>query len=348
MSKIIIAGQYKASFYEEALLNAFKSKGWNVKKFSWSSNRLVGNSFFTRILFKLYYKVTDKYLFGPEISRINNSLIKQVIIFSPKVLFINRGTHIIPSTIKKVNSLGVITIGYNNDDSFGDSMNAAYWRHFNKSIYHHRWNFVYRPKNLVDYYKIGLHNTSVLKPYYISSRNFKIHEAKKIFDLVFIGHFEDDGRDDFLVTLIEKSYKVAVFGDRFSWSKSKHIKRLESKFSIKQAVENYNLVINQSWIALNFLSKKNNDVYTRRCFEIPASGTLLMSEYTDALSELLIPDVEAVYFYNVKNAIDLFEDLIMDKDRIKNISQVGHRKILLSKHDVQDRVQEIIDQVGRI
>lgn len=345
MNRIIIAGHFIAPFYEEALLNAFKSEGWEVKGFNWTSHRLVGNFIFTRLLLWIYYKFTDKYLIGPEINRINNSLIYLVQSYSPTVLFIHRGTHIISNTIKRINNLGVLTISYNNDDPFGNAMHYTYWRHFSKSIHNYHLNFVYRPKNIDDYNRIGVFKAIVLKPYFINSSNFKIEGVKKIYDLVFIGHYEDDGRDELLIRIIKKRYKVAIFGNNSTWRKSKQIRLHDPKIIIKPAVENYNLVLNQSLIALNFLSKLNNDVYTRRCFEIPASGTLLLSEYTDALSSLLTPDLEAVYFHNVDDAIVLFEELIKDNYKIESISRAGHKKMLLSKHEVKDRVREIINVV---
>ncbi|WGU68927.1 glycosyltransferase [Capnocytophaga canimorsus] len=45
-----------------------------------------------------------------------------------------------------------------------------------------------------------------------------------------------------------------------------------------------------------FLSKLNNDQYTRRCFEIPACGTMMLSERTPTLQEFYTENEEIVFF----------------------------------------------------
>ena len=48
--------------------------------------------------------------------------------------------------------------------------------------------------------------------------------------------------------------------------------------------------------AERFFSRLNRDTYTRRCFEIPAAGTLMLCDYSDHAATLFAPGREADFF----------------------------------------------------
>ena len=49
-------------------------------------------------------------------------------------------------------------------------------------------------------------------------------------------------------------------------------------------------------VCLAFLSKLNRDSYTRRCFEIPACGNVMLAERTADLCRMFKEDEEACFF----------------------------------------------------
>ncbi len=60
----------------------------------------------------------------------------------------------------------------------------------------------------------------------------------------------------------------------------------------------YNYAICGSKITLCFLSKINSDTYTRRNFEVPAMGKLMLSEYSQDLEIIFKENEEMVFFRN--------------------------------------------------
>ena len=113
----------------------------------------------------------------------------------------------------------------------------------------------------------------------------------------FIGHWEDDGRDQKIAALLEEpGLNVRLWGTL--WEKSALYPELRKRLGLIQPLyqEAYNLAINSAEIALAFFSKLNNDTYTRRCFEIPVTGTMLLSEFTDDIAALFKEGVEAEFF----------------------------------------------------
>ena len=106
--------------------------------------------------------------------------------------------------------------------------------------------------------------------------------------------------------------------------------------------KDYNLAINGAKIALVFLSKLNNDTYTRRCFEIPATKTMMLSEFTNDLSSMFEEGVEAEYFRSKRELVDKINFYLKnDKERIK-IGNNGNDRLLRSEHEAMDRCKQVL------
>jgi spore maturation protein CgeB len=343
MRKIIIIGSYNSIIYENAISNAFRNQGFETIDLNWNDFKITTRFSLINSILKLYYKLVDRLLIGPFIIKTNKFILDTINKLNPELVFINRGTHVLPQTILRIRAQNIIVISYNNDDPFGNSMPKFYWRHFVESVKSCNINFVYRPKNVLDYLELGLEAPYILPPYYIRDRNYPIYLNEFVYDVVFIGHYEDDGRDSLLVDLINRGYKVGLYGDLGTWRNSIHFNNFRRLgVDIRRAEDNYNLLLNSSKIALNFLSKKNNDVYTRRCFEIPATKTMQLSEYTKELSEFFIENREIVFFYDLNDALSKIDFYINDNYQREMIAENGYNRLIKDGHEVNDRVKEII------
>jgi spore maturation protein CgeB len=158
---------------------------------------------------------------------------------------------------------------------------------------------------------------------------------------MFVGHYEDDGRDDYIKALLDSEMDFRLFGPL--WERSKYCRYMLDKLGrIDYLVGDYNLALNSTKIALTFLSKLNNDSYTRRCFEIPAAGTFMLSEYTDDLNSMFKEGVEAEYFRGKQEMIDKVRYYLKhDKER-ERIALAGHRRVTKDGHEVTDRARTIM------
>ena len=109
--------------------------------------------------------------------------------------------------------------------------------------------------------------------------------------------------------------------------------------------EDYNKALCGAKIALCFYSKLNRDTYTRRCFEIPAAGTLLLSEYSDDLASL----------YQVGEEVDMFKtkqemiqkiNLYLDNDDLRRrVAANGNQRVIADGHDIVSRMEKVLDFV---
>jgi len=171
---------------------------------------------------------------------------------------------------------------------------------------------------------------SVIPPYYndiISKNKLKIDKKIKYKnDIVFVGTwFPERGR--FFSKLKKLGLNFKIYGSR--WDKDKeHYNYLKKNIVLENlSVEKYSKIIQTSKIAISLLSKGNVDDITLRCIEIPALGTLLCSEYTKTIQNLLKNKLEAVYFRNPNECFTICTKLLKNKHLIKKISKNGNFKV---------------------
>lgn len=335
--KILIVGDFLAQIHEPAFYNAFLKLGHNVSKFA------IGDYFKSE---NFYTKLQNKFLCGPIIWKINKDLIQCIEMEKLDLVFIYRGNVIFDKTIKKIKESGVKVFGYNNDDPFSKKHPFYMWRNFLKAVPYYDHIFVYRQKNIDDYKKIGYLNTSLLRSYYLAENNFPIEKLpsdKYVCDVIFVGHWENDGRDEYVKAIIDARINFKLYGPE--WQRSKYYRFFKESlgYEIKSLLsEDYNLALNSAKIALCFLSRLNNDTYTRRNFEIPATGTFMLSEYSDDLNGLFVAGQEADYFKTKEEIIEKIKYYLQNENKREIIAEEGYNKLIKSGHEVLDRAKEII------
>ena len=134
------------------------------------------------------------------------------------------------------------------------------------------------------------------------------------------------------------------------WESSKHYPFFISHFKTIKRLngESYNDVLNEAKVALVFMSKLNNDQYTRRCFEIPATGAVMFSERTIALTSLYEENKEIVFFDDKTDMLANLKRLFENKNALEEISINARNRLLADKHELTDRVNEVIDKYRQI
>ena len=350
--KILIAGDWHSELHEESVFNAFKALGHEVLKFAWHdyfqpSSRIDAFS----------KKIQNRFIIGPIIHRLNLDLIKAVTVFSPEIIFVYRGTHITAGTLKKIKKQfpAVILLGYSNDDPFAKGHPYSLWRHFFKAVPVYDLMLAYRHHNLDDLLRIGAKRVELLRSWYFPERNHpvKLSDEDKIryeCDVVFIGHYEADGRKQYLEELVRQGFKLRIFGPGYDWDPV-----LVNSYELKSQApvrlvwgEEYNKALCGAKVALCFLSKLNRDTYTRRCFEIPATGTLMLSEHSNDLVSLYKEGREADFFKSKEEMILKLKNYLGDEKLRKIVAANGYQRVLADGHDVISRMKQLLEQVTKI
>ncbi|MBU1674120.1 glycosyltransferase [Patescibacteria group bacterium] len=339
--KIMIVGD-GVKIYSDAFYKAFLSLGHDVEHFVWtkylhSSGRIK----------RISAKIQNKFLIGNRIRKLNDDLINNVCDFRPELVFIYRGQYIYPKTLQIIKQYGTVVFGYHNDDPFKvQSSFLQKDRFYLKGLKFYDWIFAYRHKNILDYHQLGMNNVSLLRSYYLAEDNYPIENLEDSVyscDVIFIGHWEDDGRDEMLITLAQAGYSIKLYGTE--WNKSKHYLQLSQYFGEIYPLRgnDYNLSLNSAKLALVFFSKMNNDTYTRRCFEIPATKTFMLSEFSEDMDLMFKEGIEAEYFRHIDELLKKIKLYLHDDDLRKMIAKKGYQRLLTDGHEAVDRAQEIIN-----
>lgn len=351
--RILIAGDWHSELHEEGVYRALTQLGHEVLRFAW-------NTYFGRrvsSLGVLWQKTQNKYLLGPLVTQLNADLLEKVRVERPDFVFVYRGTHILPQTLRAMRDASPCTrlVGYNNDDPFSPHYPRWLWRHFLAGIKEYDLVLAYRSHNIADFLRAGARRVELLRSWYMAERNYPVEltgTERDVYgaDVVFVGHFEDDGRIELLEEVVRQGWRLRLYGPGYDWDPViAGSPELKNQIPVRLVWgEEYNKALCGGKLALCFLSKLNRDTYTRRCFEIPATGTLMMSERTDDLEQLFRVGEEADFFSSQDELVEKIHLYLGDDDLRSRVASAGMRRVREDGHDVVSRMRDLLGWVSSL
>lgn len=290
----------------------------------------------------------------------NLSLKNYVKIQNPDYILFWRATQLLPRTIQQIkkNNVNVKVIAsYNHDDFSGPKFGAPVpkshhrlWRLFLDCAPVIDIHFVKRQSNIVHLKTLGV-NCSFIMPMWFDPQLHrpveitKDEENKFQTDVVFVGHYEPDGREHSIRALMNVGIKMKIWGGSY-WSRQVLGNIYDRLYPIRPALgDDYAKALCGAKICLSFLSKMNRDTYTRRCFEIPACGRLLLSERTDDLLNMFKENEEACFFSSDKELVEKVHWLLVNPDICERIAAAGLRRVWIDGHDVFSRSKTLLSLI---
>lgn len=355
--KILVAGDWHSELHEAAAAHALETLGHTVEQFAWHGYFSAKGHSISARLHNFWYRAQNKYLWGGRVDLLNRDLIDLAKRVQPHAIFIYRGTHIFPQTLRALRAVvpGVVLAGYNNDDPFAPGHVPGLWRHFIAGLPELDIALAYRHANLEDFLRAGARRVELLRSWYIPERNHPLElspEERERFgcDVVFIGHYESDSRLACLEEAVGAGYQVRLYGPPYEWEPVLKTHPVLSRLLPVRLVwgDEYNLALCGAKVALVFLSKLNRDTYTRRSFEIPATGTLMLSEFTNDLASLFRPEVEALYFESAPEFIGRLNMVMNDEKKRSTIARYGLMRVREDRHHVVARMENLLHWICEI
>ncbi len=344
--RVLLAGRWQFDIYEPAFAAALERQGVTVRKLAWHHHVRGALG-----------RAQEKWnLPGPALASINRDIVRAAIEMKPDVLFVWRGSVVDAKTVERVGAeTGAVLVSYNNDDPFGarhlgaSGHHRRTWTRYLDAIPTYDIHFVYRPVNVAEMQQLGARNVRVLRPYFIPDLHhpmFLTAEERQTFatTAVFAGHYENDGRADCIRTLVHAGIPLRIFGGP-EWTQSlPDVAERIPPITVASGLD-YARALNGARVALCFLSRLNRDTYTRRCFEIPACGALLVSERTADLQAMFREDEEAVFFSSPAELLEKVRGLLSDPERAARIARAGTARVHRDGHSVDGRAREWLETV---
>lgn len=344
----MIVGAWLWPQYEDAFSKGLLENGVDVSRFSTSE---FFSGYFGRV--QLVLPVLGRSLF-----RLNRALLRTVNTERPDFVLFWRCTHILPSTLKTLRNAGIYIISYNNDDPFGPKVHRnTPWHHhllwfwYLRSLSESDFNFFYRKINCIESNKYGAKHSVVMMPYFIPSKHRPIKLTKDELqkfetEVAFVGHYEPDGREHSIRALIEAGVQLKIWGGGY-WTR--HV--LGDLFDCLQPIQpaegdDYAKALCGAKVCLAFLSKLNRDTYTRRCFEIPACGRVMLAERTDDLTKMFKENEEACFFSSTDELVEKVKWLLANPEIRERIAAEGMRRVWADGHDVTSRAKEFLTHLN--
>ena len=349
--KILVVGDGHSELHERPVIRALQELGHEAEGFLWHRYFKPPPISLVRGILRLFSRAQDKFVRGPAVDRLNADLLQIAGDLRPDLLFVYRGTHIKASTLKRIRLIvpGVVIAGYNNDDPFGPAQPHYRWRHFLDCLPDYDVVLAYRHHNLEDFTRHGAKRVRLLRSWYVPARNHPVlltpeDERRFRTEVVFVGHYEDDGRVELLEAIVAQGFRLRLFGPERYWdpvlsrsSVLKHLRPVQPVWG-----DDYNKALCGAKVALCFFSRLNRDTYTRRCFEIPATGTLMLSEYSDDLATLFVEGREADYFRSREEMIHKLRLYLDDKEQRESVARAGLLRMTRDGHDVKSRMADLL------
>lgn len=332
--KIAVVGNYTWVHYQQALLDGFRS-------LSESSD-----SFPIKIKYFPCWNIIG-------IGYNTVKLWKSVKTGVPDALFLYRVDSLFPCVLAWIKrKFKTKIIVYHNDDPYNKTLHRPYkHRLFLKSLKYSDITYVYREVNLLEAKDLGAHHVKLLRSYYYSKLDILSQsipfEQKKPY-IVFIGHYEDDSRIQYLSALFQASINVHVYGsDAWRNAFEKH-KWPMSHLHGPLYGQEYRACLNSAYAALAFYSLKNRDDYTRRCFEIPMAKTLLFAPRTAYMCKTFVDGQNAMLFSSIEEMVQKAKEILNNPRQTEIMSIEGYNLILHGGFSECDAASRIVSDINEL
>jgi spore maturation protein CgeB len=348
--KIVIAGAWQWPWYERACAGALVEMGHDVIPFAW-------NQVFTLpVLGKSEGEPQSRFLdmqrrvtVGPAISRLNSALVSLVAQCQPDVLLLYRAPLVLGRSLKRIRRQAPQTViaQYCNDDPFSPQANPLTWRHLRRAIPLCDVHFVFRETNVAEFRAAGARRVHLLRAYYVPSLHFPLAVKERVTawgsQVLFAGHYEDDWRVECLEKLLQEGVPVSLRGGGWQNARPSQVAALQRLLPTEPAIgADYRQAVCGAKIALGFLSSLNRDTYTSRNFEVPAMGTMMLSQYTDDLNRLFDEGVDIEFFRSPEELLSKARHYLDHEDERQTLARAGRARVVRDGHDVGSRMAEMV------
>ena len=281
-----------------------------------------------------------------QVRSFNNHILKTAESFNPDIVFVFKGTFVLPGTVSVLKKKCIL-VNFYPDVSF-----TAHGSLIPKTLplYHHI--FTTKTYGIIDMReKLGIKNSSFIPHGFdpdihrsLKFNNFNTDKYKC--DLSFIGGYsKKKGKHVSFIKASLPSLNIKVWGHK--WQQYEGVPLGDAIQYDSITGDFYALAIQASKINLGLLHEEvrgasSGDKTTSRTFHIPGAGGFMVHERTDELLQFFHEDKEVICFSTLEELTEKVEYYLQnDKKRIE-IQKQGTKRAW-AEHKLDDRATEIVE-----
>lgn len=276
-------------------------------------------------------------------------LMKDRVNDSPDLVWINGGELLGYKAVSKLKALKCPLVLYNNDDPTGKRDGRRFDSLLN-ALPIYDLCVVRNLHSIPEYQKYGAKSVHRVYMSYDEVVHTPFDEFSQISeqfisDVAFVGTWiRGEGRDRFLLGLIERGLNVAIWGGR--WQKAPVWSQLQPYWRGEAlSGRDYVSAIQGAKISIGMLSHGNRDLHTRRSVEIPYAGGLLCAERTSEHLQLYHEGEEAVFWSDVDECAKHCHDLLANPEKRERIRLAGMKRVRNNQLGNEDICRQILAKV---
>jgi len=350
--RVLVVGDWQWPWYQEACASALELLGCEVVRFGWNDIFRRWISGRSEPIFRSFWlRAQSRLQSGPAVWRLRRNLVRVGEQRRPDVIFFYNVQLIDRATVRALKDAvpGAILCQYANDNPFSPDALFWLWRNFIESVPEFHIHFVYRQSNVENLCRYGARGAHLLRSYFIPEEDFPVAAVERDLrfkcDVVFAGHYENDGRVEALEYVLKTGYRLKLFGGGWmgalpGLSPNSPLRALYPITPVTGA--DYRQAICGAKVALCFLSAKNRDTYTRRNFQIPAMKVAMLTQRTSDLTGLFAEDREACFFGSTGELLQQLQRLTRDGDYRQRVADAGRERVWLDEHHVGGRMKQFL------
>ena len=289
----------------------------------------------------LWRSLAFRYKKGPVINRINTFILSKLS-GTYDLIWVDKAVFISPQVTNQLKSRTKKLIHYTPDTAFKGNKS----KYFYKSLSFYDYVLTTKSFERADYLN---HITKEKLLFIPQGFDKNVHYPRHTFQqkepkVLFIGLYEP-ARGKVIKALLNQNIKVEVAGKNWmpfiNAQNSSHLKFLgEGLFN-----DVYAKAISSAHLSLGLVSKRFPELHTTRTFEIPACGTVLVTERNTETSQFFNED-EVLFFSNEAEMIDKISKLLLDDEALQQITQKGYLRATTSGYDYQSQLLNICKYTG--
>jgi spore maturation protein CgeB len=330
MKKILIVGQVlELGRTEEVYGRGFQAFGSQVEYFNWieSASGLSSKSLKDKIAWRIGWQILAR--------SANQKLLEVAEKFKPDLTLVISPMLVHPKTIQTLKKYGSVFVFFTDNplDSHHTHTNA--WVKAGLSL----WDAILIwSQELVDrLQQKGIKNTFVHSFCSDIEYHFPQKQSEPSYDVAFIGNWDASRkRENYLKAIADR--RLGLWGSDY-WRTHCQESSLKNLCQGMCSYQEIPQVLGSAKMGLNILRPQNQLGHNIRTFEIPAAGTLMLSERSQDLLNLFLEDKEAVYFSTPEELKKKVDYLLNNELLLEKIAESGYQKS--KQHLISKRILEI-------